>query len=118
MIEQTLKAGQQNRIQLRQTDTVTVQLTLLHENGDPIDLTALTVKLQSKLSLWDSAAAFTITGTLVDADAGIVSFAFTETLHTANVREYWADIISDQGAGSTLVLMPLFNLSVIRGISL
>lgn len=117
MIEQTLKVGKQQRLLLYQNDTVTARLTLLDEDGDPIDLTGMTVKLHAKLSLWDTAVAWSITGTLHDAEAGIVDFALTETLHTGNVREYWADIEHDAGAGVTTVLMPLFNLSVIRGIS-
>lgn len=114
MIKLEMKQGGQYRIGLSQGDEVPVELTLRNSIGDPIDLTDLDVSLILKLDLFDSAPAYTLTGTLTVGSDGIVTFDFTNT-ETADVRLFVAEIEVTDGAAYTETLF-LLQVDVRRGI--
>lgn len=110
----TYQRGKQYRQTFYQDDEVVFEVELRDAEGNPLDLAALDVELAAKLSLFDDTAAFTITGTVVDATAGIVSFAVDDT-HTGEIRNYYAEIEVSDGAGYTETYI-LFQLDILRGV--
>jgi hypothetical protein len=113
MRETTVRQGERLIVNWYQSDQFTWRATLLDYGGYPHDLTGKTVTLYAKINPYDTSAAFSVVGALVDADAGIVSFAITST-HTANVRDFTAEL--EVTSGSDAETFIVFSLRVLRDI--
>lgn len=111
----TYQRGRQYRQTFYQNDETPFQVRLRDFAGNPIDLTGLTVNLPAKLNLFDDTAAFTLSGTLTDAEAGIVTFPVTNS-ETGEIRNYFAEIEVTDGASYTETLV-IFQLDILRGIA-
>lgn len=114
-IRVTYQKSRHYRQTFYQDDETPFEVTLRDSAGNPIDLTGLDIELSAKLNLFDIAAAFTLTGTIVDAEDGIVTFPVTDT-ETADIRNYFAEIEVTDGAAYTETLI-LFQLDILRGIA-
>ena len=112
--EQTFKRGQSYTLRSFQNDVFTLRATLQDEDGDSIDLTGKTIRINAKISPYDASVTHAISGTIITAASGIVDFAFTGT-HTANVREFFAEVEYETtgGAGDIETLLT-FKWLVLR----
>ncbi len=109
MISETiLQRGQRYRVAWYRSDAFTWRVTLRDADGDPVDLTGLTIALHAKINALDAAVLFTVVGAIVGAaTAGIVDFVITAT-HTANVRNLTAEVELNDGAnGFTHIVFDL-----------
>lgn len=114
MREITFKRGDSISFRTWQNDVLTLRGTLLDEDGDAIDLTGKTIRINAKISPFDSSVTHAVSGSIVTAASGIVDFAITGT-HTANVRKFFAEIEYETtgGAGDIETLLT-FEWLVLR----
>lgn len=113
----TLRAGRRYELHVYTNDVATWRLSLTNEYGDAVDLTGKTVRCLLKQSLFDSAAAFTLTctpvGTLTN---GVVDMAIT-ALSTAAVRDFKAEIeVETTGGAGDIESFLIFDFKVLRDV--